>query len=92
MGSFFGTLKTESLPHYCFRTRAQARRIIFEYIEVFYNRIRRHETINNQRHAYFAIKYAIKHKIVRSCTMLARPLIQTQHVMTMSFFCNKFII
>jgi putative transposase len=63
MESFFGTLKTESLHHYCFRTREQARRIIFEYIEVFYNRIRRHAKINNQSPADFAIKYAINNKI-----------------------------
>ncbi len=35
MESFFGTLKTESLHHYRFKTRANARRVIFEYIEVF---------------------------------------------------------
>jgi putative transposase len=63
MESFFGTLKTESLHHYCFRTREQARRIIFEYIEVFYNRIRRHAKINNQSPADFAIQYDIDSKI-----------------------------
>lgn len=45
MESFFGTLKTESLHHYRFATREAARRIIFDYIEVFYNRIRRHAKI-----------------------------------------------
>ncbi len=40
--SFFHTLKTE-LTHHCdFQTRAEARAAIFEYIEVFYNRQRRH--------------------------------------------------
>ena len=63
MESFFGTLKTESLHHYCFRAREQARRIIFEYIEVFYNRIRRHAKINNQSPADFAIQYAINSKM-----------------------------
>ncbi|HAE81918.1 MAG TPA: hypothetical protein DCK85_00910 [Ktedonobacter sp.] len=29
-----------------FQTRAQASTIIFEYIECFYNRIRRHSTLN----------------------------------------------
>lgn len=43
--SFFATLKTE-LTHRCrFATRAQARTAIFEYIEVFYNRDRRHSTL-----------------------------------------------
>jgi len=34
-GKFFGTLKMESLHHYRFATREQARLVIFEYIEVF---------------------------------------------------------
>lgn len=43
--SFFSTLKTE-LVHQChFATRAEARLAIFEYIEVFYNRQRRHSAI-----------------------------------------------
>lgn len=40
--SFFGTLKCE-LTHHCkFKTRKEAKHAIFEYIEVFYNRIRIH--------------------------------------------------
>ena len=40
--SFFHTLKTE-LTHHCkFKTREEAKHVIFEYIEVFYNRIRIH--------------------------------------------------
>ena len=54
MESFFGTLKTESLHHYRFTTREQARQVVFEYIEVFYNRIRRHAKIGNQIPAKFA--------------------------------------
>ena len=57
MESFFGTLKTESLHHYRFATREQARRVAFEYIEVFYNRIRRHAKIGNQIPADFANQY-----------------------------------
>jgi len=57
MESFFGTLKTESLHHYRFATREQAKRVVFEYIEVFYNRIRRHATIGNQIPADFANQY-----------------------------------
>ena len=63
MESFFGTLKTESLHHYCFNSREQAKQVIFEYIEVFYNRIRLHAKINNKSHADFAIQYAINNKI-----------------------------
>lgn len=40
--SFFGTLKTELVDHEDYRTRLQARQSLFEYIEVFYNRQRRH--------------------------------------------------
>lgn len=54
MESFFGTLKTECLHHYKFKTRAEARKVTFEYIEVFYNHIRRHAKINNQIPAQFA--------------------------------------
>ena len=54
MESFFGTLKTECLHHYKFKTREEAKRVTFEHIEVFYNRIRRHAKINNQIPAQFA--------------------------------------
>lgn len=45
MESFWGTLKTELVYHENYRTREQARRSIFEYIEVFYNRQRRHSSL-----------------------------------------------
>jgi len=40
--SFFATLKVELVYETLFITRAQARQEIFEYIEAFYNRVRRH--------------------------------------------------
>jgi len=40
--SFFHTLKTELVYHEIYRTREEARRSLFEYMEVFYNRSRRH--------------------------------------------------
>lgn len=43
--SFFKTLKTELVYHERYMTRAQARNSIFEYIEVFYNRIRKHSAL-----------------------------------------------
>lgn len=43
---FFNTLKTEFISQQTYATRAQARSAIFEYIEVFYNKIRRHSTID----------------------------------------------
>lgn len=45
MESFFGTLKCELIHHRHYRTRAEARQDIFEYIEVFYNRKRRHSSL-----------------------------------------------
>ena len=45
MESFFHTLKTEVVYFERYRTRADARQSIFEYIEVFYDRIRRHSSL-----------------------------------------------
>jgi putative transposase len=45
MESFFHTLKVELIYDDVFETRLQARRCIFEYIEVFYNRIRTHSAM-----------------------------------------------
>lgn len=44
--SFFHTIKTELVGFEDYRTRDQARVSLFEYIEVFYNRLRRHSTLN----------------------------------------------
>ncbi len=43
--SFWGTLKAELIEGEDLASRAQARRAVFEYIEVFYNRRRRHSSI-----------------------------------------------
>ena len=43
--SFFGALKTEMVHRTRFRTRREARAALFEYIEIFYNRQRRHSSI-----------------------------------------------
>ena len=45
--SFFHTLKTECVYFETFKTREQARDVIFDYIEVFYNRRRRHSANGN---------------------------------------------
>jgi putative transposase len=42
MESFFGSLKTELVHRTDFPTREAARRAIFEHLEAFYNRRRRH--------------------------------------------------
>lgn len=43
--SFFATLKTELVYASHYATRTQARQSLFEYIEVFYNRQRRHSSL-----------------------------------------------
>jgi transposase InsO family protein len=45
MESFFASLKKELTHHEDYATRAEARASIFEYIEIFYNRQRRHSTL-----------------------------------------------
>jgi transposase InsO family protein len=46
MESFFHTLKTELVHHCDYHGREQARSSLFEYMEAFYNRQRRHSSIN----------------------------------------------
>ena len=56
--SFFGSLKNELVYHEDYRTRAQARQSIFEYIEVFYNRRRRHASLNYMTPVGYEAKHA----------------------------------
>ena len=44
--SFFGSLKTELVDHEDYLTKEQARRSLFEYIELFYNKRRRHSYLD----------------------------------------------
>ncbi len=45
--SFFHTLKVELVHKNKFRTRDEAKRMIFKYVEMYYNRRRAHSTIGN---------------------------------------------
>ena len=45
MESFFASLKKEHVHHTHFRTRAEARAAVFDYVEVFYNRQRLHSAV-----------------------------------------------
>ena len=47
MESFFGLLKRERVNRVRYRTRDEARTDLFDYIEVFYNRKRRHDYLGN---------------------------------------------
>lgn len=51
--SFFGTLKKELVHHQRYLTREEAKQDIFEWIEVFYNRQRRHSTLGYRSPAEF---------------------------------------
>jgi putative transposase len=57
MESFFGTLKTELVHHRKYRSRAEARAEIFEYIEVFYNRIRLQSALGMKSPAAYEAEY-----------------------------------
>ena len=46
MESFFSSLKKELVRLQTFHSRSQAHRSVFEYIEIFYNRQRRHSSLN----------------------------------------------
>jgi len=54
--SFFHSLKTEMIYWEQFETREEARRKIFEWIEIFYNRQRRHSTLKNLSPVNFEIE------------------------------------
>ncbi len=57
--SFFGTLKRELVYHRHYATREDAKRDIFEYIEVFYNRKRRHSTLGYNSPAEYEARTAV---------------------------------
>lgn len=51
--SFFATIKKELIHRFKFTTRRQAAAAIFEYIEVFYNRVRKHSHLGYTSPAQF---------------------------------------
>ena len=56
--SFFGSLKNELVHHQDYLTRVDARQSIFEYIEIFYNRKRRHAFLNYMTPVEYERKHA----------------------------------
>jgi putative transposase len=62
--SFFATLETELTDRSVWANPAEARTAVFEYIEVFYNRIRRHSGLGNLGPEQFEERY-------RSCPAVA---------------------
>ena len=62
MESFFASLKKELVHHEDYATRDQARASIFEYIEAFYNRVRRHSALGFVAPAAFERTYNQNHR------------------------------
>jgi putative transposase len=55
--SFFATLKSELLHRAVWPTRQHAKTAIFHYVEGFYNRLRRHSTLNYQSPDVYEANY-----------------------------------
>jgi len=56
--SFFSTLKGELTHHESYASREEARRSLFEYIEVFYNRQRLHSTLEYRSPVDYEVRFA----------------------------------
>jgi len=61
MESVFHTLKTELVMHCDYQTRDDARVSLFDYMEVFYNRQRRHSSIGYEA----PLQFEAIHRVVR---------------------------
>jgi putative transposase len=61
--SFFASLETELLDRTSFRTRADARLAVFDYIEAFYNRERRHSALGYLSPTEFERRYRLAEQI-----------------------------
>jgi putative transposase len=59
MESFFSSLKTERIARKVYRTRAEAKADVFDYIERFYNTKRRHSTIGYLSPMEFEMKAGV---------------------------------
>jgi len=51
--SFFASLKTECIYRTWLPSRERARQVVFKYIEIFYNRVRRHSALGQKSPAVF---------------------------------------
>ena len=55
--SFFSSLKKERIKKRIYKTRNLAREDVFDYIEVFYNRVRRHSALGYVSPAKYEEEY-----------------------------------
>jgi putative transposase len=63
MESFFGTLKSELVHHRVYHTRDEARPDLFFYIEAFYNRRRRHSSLDYLSPEAYEQIYQERHRL-----------------------------
>ncbi len=61
--SFFSTLKNELIHLRRFKTREEAKQAIFDYIEVFYNRQRRHSSLGYLTPHEFKLQFRQKEAV-----------------------------
>jgi putative transposase len=66
MESFFGTLKSELVHHRVYHTRDEARPDLFFYIEAFYNRRRRHSSLDYLSPEAYEQLYQERHGLLSS--------------------------
>jgi len=55
--SFFSSLKTERIKRHIYATREEAKSDVFDYIEGFYNRVRRHKHLGQLSPLEFETRY-----------------------------------
>jgi len=55
--SFFHTIKTQMIHHYTFQNVAEAEQALFNYIEVYYNRQRKHSTNGYKSPAHYELEW-----------------------------------
>ena len=55
--SFFSSLKTERITRYIYAIRDEAKSDVFDYIEGFYNRVRRHKHLGQLSPLEFEARY-----------------------------------
>ena len=63
MESFYNSLKNERVFHEDYTTRAQAKADLLDYIEVFYNRVRRHSGLGYRSPAQYYAAWAAMQKM-----------------------------
>ncbi|GAB1719341.1 MAG: transposase [Nitrosospira sp.] len=63
MESFFNSLKNERVFHEDYTTREEAKRDLFDYIEIFYNRRRRHSALCYKSPAQYHAAWLLKQKL-----------------------------